>query len=109
MSMQSARSSKASPNSKSPMTNNINSSKFLSVGKVKSAVEAQLSSDSSVTSFNDTEAEQFDQIVERILRDSIIKSFMITFTDPSNQHLLMNPDLIEIAFNCIEYSTEIKT
>jgi len=57
----------------------------------------------------DPELEQFRLISLRILTDSIIKSFMITFTDKSNRNLLMNNDLIEIALKCIECGTQIKT
>jgi hypothetical protein len=32
---------------------------------------------------------------------------MIIFTNDESQHLLLNIDLIEIAFNCMENSTEI--
>ena len=37
------------------------------------------------------------------LRDSLIKSFMVIFTNKSSQHLLLNKDLIDIAFNCLEF------
>ena len=52
---------------------------------------------------------KFESVIFRILTDSIIKSFMIIFTDPSNKNLLMNSDLVEIALNCIEFGIEIKT
>ena len=36
------------------------------------------------------------------LRDAIIKSFMVIFTNEKSQHLLLNKDIIEIAFSCLE-------
>lgn len=46
------------------------------------------------------------ELVEIHLRDSLIKSFMVIFTNEESQHLLLNKDLIDIAFNCLEYATE---
>lgn len=43
------------------------------------------------------------------MRDAIIKSFMIVFTNESNRHLLLNTDLIDMANNCIEFGSQIKT
>ena len=67
--------------------------------------------DSDFTEFEslDDENVKFESVIFRILTDSIIKSFMIIFTDPSNKNLLMNSDLVEIALNCIEFGIEIKT
>lgn len=36
------------------------------------------------------------------LRDAIIKSFMVIFTNEKSQHLLLNKDIIKIAFSCLE-------
>ena len=36
------------------------------------------------------------------LRDTIIKSFMVIFTNEKSQHLLLNKDIIDIAFSCLE-------
>jgi len=41
------------------------------------------------------------------LQDSLIKSFMVIFTHESSHHLLLNTDLISIAFYCLEYASEI--
>ena len=41
------------------------------------------------------------------LRDSLIKSFMIIFTTDKSSHLLLNPDLIEIAISCLQKSEDI--
>jgi len=41
------------------------------------------------------------------LRDALIKSFMVIFTHEQSQHLLLNKDLIDIAFNCLEFCEEI--
>jgi hypothetical protein len=32
---------------------------------------------------------------------------MLVFTNEKSQHLLLNKDIIEIAFNCLEYCSEI--
>ena len=40
------------------------------------------------------------------LRDSLIKAFMVIFTNSGSQHLLLNKDLIDIAFNCLEFSDD---
>lgn len=40
------------------------------------------------------------------LRDSLIKAFMVIFTNSGSQHLLLNKDLIDIAFNCLEFHDE---
>jgi hypothetical protein len=45
--------------------------------------------------------------VEQVLRDSLIKSFMVIFTHDHSQHLLLNKDLIDIAFNCLELAQDI--
>ena len=42
-------------------------------------------------------------MVEIHMRDSLIKSFMVVFTNDMSQHLLLNRDLIDIAFNSLEY------
>lgn len=44
-----------------------------------------------------------NELVEIHLRDSLIKSFMVIFTNDKSQHLLLNKDLIDIAFNCLEF------
>ena len=36
------------------------------------------------------------------LRDTIIKSFMVIFTNEKSQHLLLNKDIVDIAFSCLE-------
>jgi len=41
------------------------------------------------------------------LRDSLIKSFMVIFTNEKSQHLLLNKDIIDIAFNCLEFCSLI--
>lgn len=46
------------------------------------------------------------ELVETHLRDSLIKTFMVIFTNDSSKHLLMNKDLIDIAFSCLESSSE---
>ena len=43
------------------------------------------------------------------LRDAIIKSFMVIFTNEKSQHLLLNKDIIEIAFSCLENVFQIST
>ena len=47
---------------------------------------------------------QVDDIEEKQaeLRDTIIKSFMVIFTNEKSQHLLLNKDIIDIAFSCLE-------
>mmetsp|Transcript_15418 Transcript_15418/g.23713 ORF Transcript_15418/g.23713 Transcript_15418/m.23713 type:complete len:144 (+) Transcript_15418:2249-2680(+) len=45
--------------------------------------------------------------LELYLRDSLIKAFMIIFTNEKSQHLLLNIDLIDIAFNCMCSSQDI--
>lgn len=42
-------------------------------------------------------------MVEIHMRDSLIKSFMVIFTNEMSQHLLLNRDLIDIAFNALEF------
>lgn len=37
----------------------------------------------------------------------MIKAFMVIFTHDHSQHLLLNRDLIDIAFNCLEFADEI--
>lgn len=49
---------------------------------------------------NDTE------LIDSHLRDSLIKAFMVIFTNEKSQHLLLNKDLIDIAFNCLEFCNE---
>jgi len=41
------------------------------------------------------------------LRDALIKSFMLVFTNEKSQHLLLNKDIIDIAFNCLEFCESI--
>ena len=43
------------------------------------------------------------------LRDALIKSFMVIFTNEKSQHLLLNKDIIEIAFSCLENVFQIST
>lgn len=45
--------------------------------------------------------EAAEEIIDHILRDSLIKSFMVIFTNEKSQHLLLNRDLIDIALNCL--------
>ena len=47
-----------------------------------------------------------EEKLETQLRDSLIKAFMVIFTNKDSQHLLLNKDLIDIAFNCLEYSND---
>lgn len=54
---------------------------------------------------NDIDPEDFEA-VDQHLRDSLIKAFMVIFTNDKSQHLLLNKDLIDIAFNCLEFCTE---
>ena len=51
---------------------------------------------------DDIHPEDSDKI-DAHLRDSLIKAFMVIFTNEKSQHLLLNKDLIDIAFNCLEY------
>lgn len=46
------------------------------------------------------------ELVDMHMRDSLIKSFMVIFTNDQSQHLLLNRDLIDIAFNCLEFCNE---
>ena len=46
------------------------------------------------------------ELVEIHMRDSLIKSFMVIFTNDKSQHLLLNKDLIDIAFNCLEFCND---
>lgn len=41
------------------------------------------------------------------LRDALIKSFMVIFTNEKSQHLLLNKDIIDIAFDCLEFCAQI--
>ena len=41
------------------------------------------------------------------MKDALIKSFMVIFTHDHSQHLLLNKDLIDIAFNCLEFCSDI--
>ena len=45
--------------------------------------------------------------VENEMRDALIKSFMVVFTHESSHHLLLNKDLIDIAFYCLEFCFDI--
>ena len=45
--------------------------------------------------------------IDLFLRDSLIKAFMIIFTNEKSKHLLLNYDLIDIAFNCLQSSQDI--
>ena len=45
--------------------------------------------------------------MDQKIKGSIIKSFMMIFTNESSQHLLLNIDLIDIAFNCMQNCNEI--
>ena len=53
----------------------------------------------------DIDQQDFDTI-DVYLRDSLIKSFMVIFTNSKSQHLLLNKDLIEISLNCLEFCNE---
>jgi hypothetical protein len=46
------------------------------------------------------------ELIDSHLRDSLIKAFMVIFTNEKSQHLLLNKDLIDIAFNCLEFCKE---
>jgi hypothetical protein len=46
-------------------------------------------------------------VVIQILRESLIKSFLMIFTNEGSQHLLLNRDLIDIAFNVLEFIDEV--
>ena len=46
------------------------------------------------------------ELVEIYMRDSLIKAFMVIFTNEKSQHLLLNKDLIDITFNCLEYCAD---
>ena len=46
------------------------------------------------------------ETIDIYLRDSLIKSFMVIFTNAKSQHLLLNKDLIAIAINCLQYCNE---
>ena len=48
-----------------------------------------------------------DELLDHRLRDALIKSFMVIFTHDHSQHLLLNKDLIDIAFNCLEFCSDI--
>ena len=58
-----------------------------------------------LTSFNIDKEDK--TVIEQILRESLIKSFLVIFTHDHSQHLLLNKDLIDIAFNCLEFADEI--
>ncbi len=45
--------------------------------------------------------------VKQILRESLIKAFLVIFTNENSQHLLLNQDLIDLAFNCLEFTHEL--
>jgi alkaline phosphatase len=51
--------------------------------------------------------DQDEEAMELVTRDSLIKSFMVIFTHDHSQHLLLNKDLIDIAFNCLEFCNDI--
>ena len=70
----------------------------------KKAEDIDASSQSLSDGYSD---ESTEEKIEMYLRDSLIKSFMIVFTNEKSQHLLLNQDLIEIAFNCMQNSTDI--
>lgn len=40
--------------------------------------------------------------IDDMIKKIIIKSYMMIFTHENSQHLLLNIDLIVIAFNCME-------
>jgi len=46
-------------------------------------------------------------MMEQLMKDALIKSFMVIFTHDHSQHLLLNKDLIDIAFNCLEFCSDI--
>jgi len=51
--------------------------------------------------------EEDDSLKDEKLKDCLIKAFMVIFTHDHSQHLLLNKDLIDIAFNCMEFCSEI--
>ena len=92
------------------------------VGIFKSTTRAKISSHnntkSAIThndSFDTEKNEEVDvhdidpkdlDAVDQHLRDSLIKAFMVIFTNEKSQHLLLNKDLIDIAFNCLEFCSD---
>ena len=50
---------------------------------------------------------QDEDELDQKIKGSIIKSFMMIFTNEKSQHLLLNVDLIDIAFNCMQNCNEI--
>lgn len=62
---------------------------------------------SEVFSEDDHSKAESEADLDSILRDSLIKSFMVIFTHDHSQHLLLNKDLIDIAFNCLEFCSDI--
>ena len=71
--------------------------------KIFGSTKAQLVVDNNgiVSIVNDFKTEDIDQ-KQAELRDTIIKSFMVIFTNEKSQHLLLNKDIIDIAFSCLE-------
>jgi hypothetical protein len=37
----------------------------------------------------------------------LIKAFLVIFTNENSQHLLLNQYLIDLAFNCLEFTNEL--
>lgn len=46
------------------------------------------------------------ELIDNQVRDSLIKAFMVIFTNEHSQHLLLNKDLIDIALNCLENASQ---
>ena len=59
------------------------------------------------TDFPEIDNQRDQSVVLQILRESLIKSFLMIFTNEGSQHLLLNRDLIDIAFNCMEFIDQI--
>ena len=48
-----------------------------------------------------------DIAVKQILRESLVKTFLVIFTNENSQHLLLNKDFIDLTFNCLEFTNEL--
>jgi len=59
------------------------------------------------TEFSEIDNQRDHRVVLQILREALIKSFLMIFTNEGSQHLLLNRDLIDIAFNCMEFLNEV--
>lgn len=81
----------------------IHSTRNLSVMQMKAMIEKEENSEDFETIGVELIDPNDNELVEMHLRDSLIKSFMVIFTNEKSQHLLLNRDLIDIAFNCLEF------